>query len=77
MTTYLVGYISSNGQPVNGYTTHTNKRKAIAQAMRFRADALIANSGGKAFVEIDHGPELEHERVWEWYEHAEGGYRTI
>ena len=73
---YASFYVSSNGQPVNGYATHTSKRAAIARARQLKAN-LILNSGGHATaIALDGGETREDTTVYDWYEHINGGYCT-
>ena len=75
--TYASAYRSSNGQPLNGYTEHTSKRAAIAAAKANRA-ALLLRSGGKAYAwRLNEWQDEEATSIYEWYEHAEGGFRTV
>ena len=73
MATYAAYYITSNGQPANGYTTYTSKRAAIAQARRYR-DNLISRSGGHAIAINVDDYARDGSHLYDWYEHAEGGY---
>ena len=71
---YASYYISSNGQPQNGYEEHTSKRDAIAAARAKKAN-LIERSGGRSVAvgETEDGPGTI---LYEWYEHHGGGYCT-
>lgn len=74
---YASYYIASNGQPINGYATHTSKREAIARARSLKAN-LPQHSGGRAVaVVVNDDPTREPECLYSWYEHFNGGYRTI
>ena len=68
---YVSYYIQSSGQPVSGEEQHTSKKAAIARARMLR-DALYLRSGGKAEAQAEDG-----EILYQWLEHAEGGYRSI
>ncbi len=75
---YASYYISSSGQPHNGYQEHTSKRKAIARARDLR-DSLIVGAGGTATaVTLDGTPGESSDTVlYQWREHVDGGYLTV
>ena len=77
---YASYYISSNGQPQNGYEEHTSKRAAIAAAQAKKAN-LIERGGGRAVAEncgsLSRGRLHQSETIYEWYEHHGGGYCTV
>lgn len=73
MVTYAAYYITSSGQPQNGYQEYTSKAAAIAQARRYR-DNLISRGGGEAIaINIDDYAR-DGSLLYDWYEHAGGGY---
>ena len=73
---YYAEYISSSGQPANGYATYTNKRDAIRAARRYRHTHLLERSGGKARAGRIDASGMDGDIIWEWYESAGGGYVT-
>lgn len=73
--TYEVGYIASNGQPVNGLVTETSYTTAVARARGYAKTCLLQRSGGIAYVD-EIGRDEPPQRRWIWIEHAEGGFGT-
>lgn len=77
MKQYRSGYISSNGQPVNGVQVCSNKRDAIKRARGLR-DCLPQGSGGEAFAETMPASNDEQAvTLYSWIEHCEGGFRAV
>jgi hypothetical protein len=75
---YVSYYVASTGQPVSGLQGHTSKRAAISRARALRS-SLVLRSGGEAVAERRNStgePTSDPPLLYEWYEHAEGGYRT-